>query len=209
MAKKSTTKASEPAEKPEKKKKAAAAKKPAKAKEKTVKKAAAPAKKKPAKAKEKAPEAKEEKKQEAKKAPAAKKTRHIEKIKFREKKDITEVAKLRKKTPRFTRQEFGKFAKLDDKWRTPRGCDSKKDEGKRGKGASPKIGYKRPASAREIHPSGFYPIMVRNPTELSIVDPKFQGAIIAAAVGRKKRNEIIKAANNLSITILNPRKGEV
>jgi large subunit ribosomal protein L32e len=208
MAKKSTTKAkaAEKAEKPEKK---AAAKKPAKAKEKTVKKAAAPAKKKPAKAKEKAPEAKEEKKQEAKKAPAAKKKLHIEKIKFREKKDTSEVKKLRKKTPRFTRQEFGKFAKLDDKWRTPRGCDSKKDEGKRGKGASPKIGYKRPAAAREIHPSGFYPVMVRNPTELSIVDPKSQGAIIAAAVGRKKRNDIIKAANNLSITILNPRKGEI
>jgi large subunit ribosomal protein L32e len=206
MAKKSTTKA---AEKPEKKKTAAAAKKPAKTKEKTVKKAAAPAKKKPAKAKEKPLAAKEEKKADVKKAPIAKKHLHIEKIKFREKKDISEVKKLRKKTPKFTRQEFGKFAKLDDKWRTPRGCDSKKDEGKRGKGASPKIGYKRPAEAREIHPSGFYPVMVRNPTELSIVDPKTHGAIISAAVGRKKRNEIIKAANNLSITILNPRKGEI
>lgn len=208
MAKKSTTKAAEKAEKPEKK---AAAKKPVKAKEKAVKKPAAPAKKKPAKAQEKAAvPAKEAKKADTKKAaPAAKKKLHIEKIKFREKKDTTEVKKLRKKTPRFVRQEFGKFAKLEDKWRTPRGCDSKKDEGKRGKGASPKIGYKRPAEAREIHPSGFYPVMVRNTTELTVVDPKTQGAIIAAAVGRKKRNDIIKAANNLSITILNPRKGEI
>lgn len=203
MAKKSTTKAkaAETAEKPEKK---AAAKK-------SVKKPAAPAKKKPAKAKEAAPAAaKEEKKANIKKAAVpAKKKIHIEKIKFREKKDTTEVAKLRKKTPRFVRQEFGKFAKLEDKWRTPRGCDSKKDEGKRGKGASPKIGYKRPAQAREIHPSGFYPVMVRNTTELSVVNPKTQGAIIAAAVGRKKRNDIIKAANDRAITILNPRKGEI
>jgi large subunit ribosomal protein L32e len=204
MAKKSTTKA-KAAEKPEKK---AAAKKPVK--EKSVKKPAAPAKKKPAKAKETAPAAKEEKKAETKKAaPAAKKKLHIEKIKFREKKDTTEVKKLRKKTPRFVRQEFGKFAKLEDKWRTPRGCDSKKDEGKRGKGKSPKIGYKRPAEAREIHPSGFYPVMVRNTTELSVVNPKTQGAIIAATVGRKKRNDIIKAANDRAITILNPRKGEI
>jgi len=207
MAKKSTTKAkaAEKTEKPAEKKK-----KPVKAAEKKVKKPAAPAKKKPAKAKKAAPAAvKEEKKTEAAKKELPTKKIHIEKIKFREKKDISEVAKLRKKTPRFVRQEFGKFAKLEDKWRTPRGCDSKKDEGKRGKGASPKIGYKRPAEAREIHPSGFYPVMVRNTTELATVDPKTQGAIIAAAVGRKKRNDIIKAANDRAITILNPRKGEI
>ncbi len=203
MAKKSTTKAkaAQKEEKPAEK-----TKKPAKA----AKKPAAPAKKKPAKAKEASPVVKEEKKTEAaKKALPAKKKIHIEKIKFREKKDTSEVKKLRKKTPKFVRQEYGKFAKLEDKWRTPRGCDSKKDEGKRGKGASPKIGYKRPAEAREIHPSGFYPVMVRNTSELSTVDPKTQGAIIAAAVGRKKRNEIIKVANDRAITILNPRKGEI
>ena len=48
-----------------------------------------------------------------------------------------------------------------------------------------------------------------NKTELEKVNPEKEGAIIASAVGRKKRNDIIKTANELKVTILNPRKGEL
>lgn len=132
----------------------------------------------------------------------------IEKIAYRIKRD-TEALKKRRKKPKFLRQEFYKFKRLDEKWRTPRGSDSKKDEDKRGKGKSPKIGYGNPPEARGIHPTGFYPVIVRNPSELKLINPTEQGAIIASEVGRKKRNEIIKAANELRIMILNPRKGEL
>ena len=57
-------------------------------------------------------------------------------------------------------------------------------------------------------PEGFFPRVARNIADLSKVDTKNQAAVIASAVGRKSRNEIIKAANAKKTTILNPRKGE-
>ncbi len=152
-------------------------------------------------------EPKEEK--EVKKVEKVKKEKKIEKIKFHEKKDISDVLKLRKKKPRFMRQELPKLKRLKDKWRRPRGIDSKKQEGKRGKGKLPKIGYKKPTISREIHPLGFYPVLVHNIKELKLINPKGEAAIIARVIGRKKRNEIIKSANKLKVTILNPRKGEI
>ncbi|MEA3254509.1 MAG: 50S ribosomal protein L32e [Candidatus Altiarchaeota archaeon] len=115
----------------------------------------------------------------------------------------------RKKTPRFVRQELYKVKKLRDKWRKPRGIDSKKQEGKRGKGKLPGIGYKNPESVRGISPSGYYPVLIHNIREVEILNPEGEAAIISSTVGRRKRNEIIKSANKLKITILNPRKGEI
>jgi len=42
-----------------------------------------------------------------------------------------------------------------------------------------------------------------------MINGKEEAAIISKQVGRKKRNEIIREANKLKITILNPRKGEI
>ncbi|RLI92201.1 MAG: 50S ribosomal protein L32e [Candidatus Altiarchaeales archaeon] len=133
----------------------------------------------------------------------------IEKIKFHEKRDISNILRLRKKKPRFMRQELPKLKRLKDRWRRPRGIDSKKREGKRGKGKLPKIGYKKPTIVRGIHPSGFYPVLVHNVEELTLINPEEEAAIIASAIGRRKRNEIIRSANELNVTILNPRKGEL
>ncbi len=133
----------------------------------------------------------------------------IEKIKFPMKRGALEIKAPRKKKPRFVRQELSKLKKLKDKWRAPKGVDSKKAEGKRGKGKMPKIGYKNPDIIRGVHPSGFYSVMVHNVGGLNDIDPLKDAAMISATVGRKKRNEIIKSANELKITILNPRKGEV
>jgi len=41
------------------------------------------------------------------------------------------------------------------------------------------------------------------------IDSKLQAIIISSAVGRRKRNLIIEEANKKTITVLNPRKGEV
>ena len=120
-----------------------------------------------------------------------------------------DVEHKKKKKPGFFRQELCKFKKLKDVWRRPRGIDSKKRREKRGKGAVPQIGYKNPESIRYIDPSGYYTVLVHNFAELEAINPKKEAAIIARTVGRKKRNQMIKAANDLKITILNPRKGEI
>lgn len=141
----------------------------------------------------------------------------IEKIKFHgkksllpdERKNIHFIIAKKKKTPKFLREEMYKVKKLKDVWRRRRGLDSKKAEEKRGKGKSPKIGYKKSGSIAGISPSGYYPILVHNHGELQTLNPVREAAIIASAVGRRKRNEIIKMANDRKIMILNPRKGEI
>jgi large subunit ribosomal protein L32e len=142
----------------------------------------------------------------AKKVKKVRKEKVIEKIEFL----ATEVKEVvgRKKKPSFIRQEYYKLPRLKLVWRKPRGIDSKQHEGKKGKGAKPDVGYGTPESIRGMHGAGYFPIVVNNVKEVSKIDTKTQAAVIAGAVGRNKRNEIIKAANKLKIIILNPKKGE-
>jgi len=135
-----------------------------------------------------------------------KKPKPVEKIKYREKKEGQET-KLKKKKPKFRRQEHYK-KRLSLVWRTSRGIDSKKHEGKRGKGKAPSVGYKNPNALQGLHPLGYQPVLIHNLKELAQIKPETEAAIIASAVGRRKRNEMIKEANKSKITILNPRKGE-
>jgi len=190
-----------------------------KEKKQPVKKAKAPEKK----AKERTEEVEEPKPEEEKKEPIKKKKpkekkeKPIEKIKLTGKKILSKeeqpvmrkIFKERSKKPKFLRQEFHKLKRLDEKWRRPRGIDSKRQDGKRSKGKVPCIGYKKSLAGRGIHPSGYYPILIKNLEELKDIKPGREAAIIASSVGRKKRNSIIKLANELRIAILNPRKGEL
>jgi len=166
--------------------------------------------------KEKAKEEEKPKKVKPKEKPR-KEEKPIEKIKFFGKKKLTPeektLMKLRyrekKAIPNFVRQEFYKLNRLKDVWRKPRGTDSKQRVREKAKPKVPKIGYKKCKKIRFLHPSGYFPVLVHNVQELRQINPEKEAAIIAACVGRKKRNEIIKEANELGITILNPRKGEI
>jgi len=227
MAEEKTKKAA--AKKPEKKAAAkseakAAGKKPqAKSAKDHAKKDHAPAKKEHAPqkkpAEEKKPEPKEEKpaekpveakaeakpkKEEKKKAVKKPKEHPVTKIKFLPK---PEKAGKSKSKPRFVRQEGGRYKRLKDVWRRPTGIDSKKLEKQRGKGLLPSIGYKKPASESGLH-YGFEAVRVFQVKDLKAINPLKHAAVIAAAVGRRKRNLIIEEANKLKITVLNPRRGE-
>ena len=57
--------------------------------------------------------------------------------------------------------------------------------------------------------SGRRAIRIFNAEGLKAIDPKTQAAVIASAVGRRKRNMIIEEANRLKIAVLNPRRGEL
>ncbi|MFH1788303.1 MAG: eL32 family ribosomal protein [Candidatus Altiarchaeota archaeon] len=145
----------------------------------------------------------EEEKTPAKKKVKEKIPKPIEKIE-----NLPPKPEETKKTkPRFVHQELSIRKRIPDRWRRPRGIDSKQIEGKRGKGALPSIGYGSPKKTLGLHPSGLAPVRVRNIKELSALK-EGSGAIIASQVGRRKRNIIIKEANKLKITVLNPRKGE-
>jgi len=116
-------------------------------------------------------------------------------------------AKLKRKKPKFLRQEWWRYKKFknDPKWRRPKGIDSKMRLKKKGKPRSPSIGWSSPKAVRGLHPSGYEEVLVHNVKELEKIDPTRQAARIAGTVGARKRELIIARARELGIKVLNAR----
>jgi len=121
--------------------------------------------------------------------------------------DVKKLLELRKaqkaKKPHFLRQDFHKKARLAQVWRRPKGVDSKLRKHMHGHGALPATGYRSPAEVRGMHKSGLIPIMVKNVKDLENADPKKNGVIIASSVGKKKKIDIITAAQAKSVRVFN------
>jgi len=118
----------------------------------------------------------------------------------------TKKADVRKKkrTPQFRRHEATKHhKKLSESWRKPRGKHSKMRARKKGKPCSVSIGYKSPEPVRGLTRAGKKRIRVFNVSDLKTVDAKSEQAVIASGVGRKKRLEIMKTAEELKIRVAN------
>ena len=132
-----------------------------------------------------------EKKQKIK----VKKDRKIEKIKGRI---------MRKRKPVF-RGRFGnrkarrKTNEKWDKWRKPRGMDLKRHKQD---GYAPDSGYMNPKEIRYVHPCGLREIRVSNMKDVENADKGF-ALRIASTIGRKKRTEILKRAEEKGLRVLN------
>ncbi len=112
--------------------------------------------------------------------------------------------RIKGKRPKFRRQESWRYKRVSQGWRRPDGIDSKMRRKVKGWPASARIGYRGPKMARNLHPSGYEEVIVRNADDLSTVDPKTQAVRIAHTVGMKKRAEISIRAAERHIRILNP-----
>lgn len=108
----------------------------------------------------------------------------------------------KKKRFRFIRQRTPGKRRLNMSWRRPKGIDSPKRIERKDKGRVVKIGYRTPKSIRYLHPSGYPEIIVYNSSELDgLKDVVIR---IASTVGKKKRLEIIKRAEELGLRVINP-----
>jgi large subunit ribosomal protein L32e len=110
---------------------------------------------------------------------------------------------MRKK---FLRQDYlrhsrlGKNRKKLQKWRRPKGRDSKMRLRRKSRPASPGVGYKSPRKTiGKI--GGLKPILVHNIKELDKVDAR--SIAIIAKVGAKKKLEMIKHAEEKKIKVSN------
>jgi large subunit ribosomal protein L32e len=112
-----------------------------------------------------------------------------------------EVAKGR---PRFVRQESWRYVRIHPEWRKPKGIDSKIRRQDKGWPALVRVGYRGPAAARGLHPSGHFDVTVRNPSQLDGLVPGRDVARIGRTVGAKKREAILARANELGIRVVNP-----
>ncbi|MEM2878602.1 MAG: 50S ribosomal protein L32e [Candidatus Hadarchaeales archaeon] len=106
--------------------------------------------------------------------------------------------------PKFRRQEWFRYKRLGEKWRKPKGKDSKMRLRKKGKPPLVSAGYGTRKSERGLHPSGLEEVLVCSPDDVKTLDPKRQAARIASSTGWRKREKIIKAASELGIRVLNP-----
>lgn len=112
--------------------------------------------------------------------------------------------RINKKRPHFKRFESWRFVRIKDQWRKPKGIDNKMRTELKGWPKSVKVGYGGPVAVRGLHPSGYEEIMIWNPGDLDNVDPETQVVRIGGSVGGKKKEAILKKAEELNLRILNP-----
>ncbi len=124
----------------------------------------------------------------------------------------TELLKLReslkKKKPVFIRQDAHKKIRLEKRWKKPRGHQSKLRLNLKGAGKKIQIGYKFPKAVRGLSKEGLKQVLVRRVEDLSKIDNKNEGIVIAKSVGNKKRIAIIKEAIKSGIKILNIKNAD-
>lgn len=115
---------------------------------------------------------------------------------------------IKRKKPDFAMQDAHKKSRLKQKWRKPRGIDSKMRLNLRGYNKCVEPGYGAPKLVKELDKSGLQPILICTEKELDKINKEKQGVIISSRTGKKKRIAIIKKANELSVKMLNIKNPE-
>jgi large subunit ribosomal protein L32e len=120
---------------------------------------------------------------------------------------MTDLLALRKqikaRKPRFSRQDVLKKSRLDDTWRHPKGMHSKMRHHKKGYSAYVEVGWGSPAAVEGLHKSGLRPVVIHSIGQVAVLDPKTEGAVIAAHVGNRLKVLLIDALTKKNIRILN------
>jgi large subunit ribosomal protein L32e len=118
--------------------------------------------------------------------------------------------KLRKRVkankPEFQGQEIWRYKRIRDRWRRPRGVDSKMRQSVKGWPKTVNVGYGGPKIAKFLHPSGYKEVLVHNLNEIEGLDKETQAIRIAHRVGGKKRMELLAKAKEKGLHILNPHE---
>jgi len=110
---------------------------------------------------------------------------------------------IKKRTPRFLREEWFRYKRIPKNWRRPDGITSKMRKNLKYRPSKVRVGFRGPKDTRGLHSSGFEEVVVYNVTDLTQIDPNTQAARIGSTVGTKKRIDIEKKAEDLDIRILN------
>ena len=108
-----------------------------------------------------------------------------------------------KKKPKFLKQGVKYLKRIRVRWRKPRGLDSKLRKKEKSKGKAPNIGYRAPELTRSLHPSGLKELYIQNIKDLEKIDPKTQVGRLSSTIGKKKRESIVKRAEEIKLRLLN------
>ena len=123
--------------------------------------------------------------------------------------DIEVLKAQKKKQPAFRRQEWFRYRRLAKTgWRKPKGMQSSQRVNRKYRSPMARVGYRKIASVRGLHPSGFEEVMVHKPADLDGIDPERQAVRIGSRVGNRKRAQIHDRADDLGLRVLNRRRFE-
>jgi large subunit ribosomal protein L32e len=108
--------------------------------------------------------------------------------------------------PLFVRTASHRYFRIGrwDSWRKPKGQQSKQ---RRHYGYRPtivSIGFRGPRAARGLTPSGFRPVIVRTVRDVEALDAAKDAAMIARAVGTRRRLKLEEVARKRGVHLLNP-----
>ncbi|MCK4589273.1 MAG: 50S ribosomal protein L32e [Nanoarchaeota archaeon] len=116
-------------------------------------------------------------------------------------------AMKKKKQPVFRRQEITKKKKTrnNPSWRRPKGIQSKLRLNKKGHEAKPRKGWGSPKEVRGLHKSGLNFVLVCSFNDLNNLKKEEDGVVIGSKVGKRKKLDLIKKAEEKGLQILNIR----
>jgi large subunit ribosomal protein L32e len=127
-------------------------------------------------------------------------------------KEITNKLRIRKqikkRTPKFLREEWFRYKRIPKNWRRPDGITSKMRINLKYRPNKVRVGYRGPKDVRGLHPSGYQEVLIHNINDLQNIDNSVQAIRIGSTVGTKKRIEIQKKAEELDIRTLNTVRGK-
>lgn len=117
-------------------------------------------------------------------------------------------AEIASRRPKFRRSESYRFKRLGDKWRSSKGIRSKMRLKKKGRWPIVETGYRGPRMTRGLNPKGKIEVLVHTPEDVEFIDPSIMAIRISARVGKRKRAEIIRQAEEFGVEIVNLRQDE-
>lgn len=136
---------------------------------------------------------------------AGKSNKKADMVENKEKQRLFNIrSNLKKRRPKFRGIESWRYKRVPERWRRPRGIDSKAREKKKGWPKTPNIGYRSPKKVRNLSSGGKEEIEIFSTADLQLINPRTQVGRISAKVGRKKRERIVDESEILGIRIVNP-----
>ena len=114
--------------------------------------------------------------------------------------------KLKRKKPKFLRCNSKNLKRVGEKWRAPKGKQNKLRRHKNNRGFLPSPGYGSPKAVRGFHPSGLKEVMINNMKDLEKINSEKECGRVSSRVGKKKKLEMMKKADEMKVRILNPIK---